>query len=117
MTQGKIAATIKSPIIMRIVNRTMSAATTLTSHLVFTSKVGLSLAQKVAHYQKMSTPGSFGEAQQGVANFFTTFQTGAWKKVTVKESVYLASQIATVGGFFFIGEAIGRGNLLGYDIG
>ena len=117
MAQAKLAATIKSPFVMRVFNRTRDIATTVTSHVVFTSKVGLSLAQKVAQHQKMTSPGSFSEAQQGIANFFGSFQTGAWKKVTVKESVYLASQVATVGGFFFLGEAIGRGNLLGYDVG
>ncbi len=45
-----------------------------------------------------------------------SFQTGAWKKVTVKEATYLSAQIGTIAGFFFVGEMIGRGNALGYDV-
>lgn len=84
--------------------------------VIFYSHVAAQLVRKVAVHQKIVSPGSFSEAQAGIGRFFTAFQTGAWKKVTVKETVYLTGQIATVGGFFVLGEMIGRKSVIGYNI-
>ena len=90
--------------------------TAVAKPVVFYSRVAFELVRKVGSYQKLLAPGSFAEAQAGIGRFFTSFQTGAWKKVTLLEAGYLAGQIGTIGGFFFLGEMIGRRNPSGYAI-
>jgi hypothetical protein len=74
------------------------------------------LLSEVATHQKLFSPGSFADAQAGIARFFTSFQTGAWRSVTLKQVGFLGLQLSTVAGFFFAGEAIGRRNLAGYKL-
>ena len=83
---------------------------------MFYSQVTLQVARKVVTHQKIVSPGSFAEAQAGIGRFFTAFQTGAWKKVTIREAGYLAGQVGTIAGFFFVGEMIGRQSIVGYKI-
>jgi hypothetical protein len=83
---------------------------------VYYGQVVRHLLSEVATHQKFLSPGSFADAQAGIARFFTSFQTGAWRSVTLKQAGFLGLQLSTVAGFFFAGEAIGRRNLAGYKL-
>ncbi|GAB1606099.1 ATP synthase subunit g, mitochondrial-like [Argonauta hians] len=65
------------------------------------------------------TPPSFSDmpkVSQGFANLTTGLKTGKWKNLTVKEG-FLNSLVAVeIMCWFFIGEIIGKGSLVGYNI-
>ncbi|KAJ3330078.1 hypothetical protein HDU76_006472 [Blyttiomyces sp. JEL0837] len=90
----------------------------ITEPLMYYGRVAVEFGRLVAHHGKITlpNPGQLAEAQQGFTNFFTAFQNGAWKKVTVSEAGSLAAAGVTVYGFFLVGEMIGRGSVIGYQI-
>ncbi|RKP01529.1 hypothetical protein CXG81DRAFT_5823, partial [Caulochytrium protostelioides] len=61
-------------------------------------------------------PNNFGTAQTGYSNFVAGFRNGAWKKLTIAEVGSLVFAGITVGGFFWVGEMIGRRSVVGYDV-
>ncbi|XP_076056614.1 ATP synthase F(0) complex subunit g, mitochondrial-like [Oratosquilla oratoria] len=72
------------------------------------------------HYAKVElvppSPGEIGTAVQGLGNIVKSAQTGAWRKLTVKEAwvnTLVAGEIAC---WFFVGECIGKGTLVGYQV-
>ena len=64
----------------------------------------------------MTTIPNFGLAQEGIGRFFSAFSSGAWKQVTVRQAAELAGEGVKIGGFFYIGEMIGKGSIIGYQI-
>ncbi|KAJ3219903.1 hypothetical protein HDU67_008432 [Dinochytrium kinnereticum] len=92
--------------------------TALATPLVYYGKVAFEFGRQVAVHQKITipTPASIGEAQLGIANFISGFQNGAWKKVTLRQAGSLVGSGVTIYGFFLVGEMIGRGSVIGYDI-
>ncbi|XP_074653082.1 ATP synthase F(0) complex subunit g, mitochondrial-like [Tubulanus polymorphus] len=62
------------------------------------------------------TPAEFPQVQQGFQNLIKSAKNGKWKTVTVKEGFLNACITAEIFFWFFAGEVIGRGSLLGYAI-
>lgn len=61
-------------------------------------------------------PSELGQAAAGFNNILTSFRTGRWKQLTVKEAwlnVLVATEVTC---WFFIGECIGRRHYVGYYI-
>jgi hypothetical protein len=73
----------------------------------------------IAKHEKISIPSATGlaDAQAAFGHLFTSFQTGAWKKVTVGQVGKMVGEGAKITGFFVIGEMIGRRSVVGYDVG
>jgi F-type H+-transporting ATPase subunit g len=73
----------------------------------------------IAKHEKIGIPSASGlaDAQASFGHLFTSFQTGAWKKVTVGQVGKMAAEGAKIGGFFIVGEMIGRRSIVGYDVG
>lgn len=72
------------------------------------------------HYAKAELtppkPSEIGQVASGINNILTSFRTGRWKQLSVKEA-WLNVLVATeVGCWFFIGECIGRRHYIGYYI-
>merc|ERR1711860_195949 len=65
---------------------------------------------------KPPTPAEFPAVQQGFTNLLNAAKQGKWKNVTVKEGALNACITAEILFWFFAGEVIGRGNLIGYAI-
>ena len=62
------------------------------------------------------TPGEFGEVGRGFTNLVSAAKAKKWKNVTVKEATVNTLITAEVIFWFFIGECIGKGSLIGYQI-
>lgn len=86
--------------------------------LMYYGKVSLEFLTKVASHQKLGppTPAELGPAQAGIGNFISSFQTGAWRKVTIGQAGELLARGVEIAGFFYVGEMIGRGSLIGYKV-
>ncbi|XP_014259391.1 ATP synthase subunit g, mitochondrial-like [Cimex lectularius] len=62
------------------------------------------------------TPGEMMTATRGFKNLMSSAKSGKWKQLTVKEA-WLNTLIATeVCLWFFVGECIGKMNLVGYKV-
>ncbi|XP_034241886.1 ATP synthase subunit g, mitochondrial-like [Thrips palmi] len=72
------------------------------------------------HYAKAELtppkPNELGQVAKGVNNILTSFRTGRYKQLTVKEAWLNVLVAAEVGCWFFIGECIGRRHIIGYYI-
>lgn len=55
-------------------------------------------------------------AKTGYSSFLGSFANGAWRKVTLSQSLELLGQGIQIGGFFLVGEMIGKGSIIGYQI-
>merc|ERR1712198_387785 len=62
------------------------------------------------------TPAELGAVSQGFGQIVKSAQTGAWKKLTVKEASLNALVAVEVMCWFFIGECLGKGTLVGYQV-
>ncbi|KAF0299408.1 ATP synthase subunit g, mitochondrial [Amphibalanus amphitrite] len=62
------------------------------------------------------SPADVPAIQQGLSNLVKSARTGAWKNLTVKEATVNALVGAEVVFWFFIGECIGKGSLVGYQV-
>lgn len=65
---------------------------------------------------KPPTPGEFGEIKSGIGRLINGAKTGKWKELTVKEAWLNTLVFAEVGFWFFVGEVIGKRNLIGYNV-
>ena len=52
----------------------------------------------------------------GITAFMNGLTNGAWKKVTLGQAGQFIGETVKIGGFFLIGEMIGRGSIIGYQI-
>ncbi|KAI8927270.1 mitochondrial ATP synthase g subunit-domain-containing protein [Entophlyctis helioformis] len=86
------------------------------SPLIYYGRVGVEFVSQVASHQRLTSFPNIGEAQQGMANFIKALQNGEWKKVTVRQSLTFAAEGAKIYGFFLVGEMVGRGSIIGYNI-
>jgi hypothetical protein len=84
--------------------------------IIYYARVGLSFVGQVASHQNMTTIPNFGLAQEGIGRFVSAFTNGAWKQVTVRQAAQLAGEGIKIGGFFYVGEMIGKGSVIGYQI-
>jgi hypothetical protein len=52
----------------------------------------------------------------GISAFLGAFGNGAWRKVTVSQAGELAGAGVKILGFFVVGEMVGKGSIIGYQI-
>ncbi|KAH9270514.1 hypothetical protein BASA83_007326 [Batrachochytrium salamandrivorans] len=71
---------------------------------------------QVAAHQRVTSLPNVGVAQEGIAKFFQAFSNGEWKKVTLAQTVSFGLEGVKIYGFFLVGEMIGRGSIVGYNI-
>lgn len=65
------------------------------------------------------TPPTLGEmpkVSEGFQNLATSVKTGKWKTITVKEAWLNTLVTVEIACWFFVGEIIGKGGLIGYNI-
>ncbi|UJR28811.1 hypothetical protein I4U23_010035 [Adineta vaga] len=62
-------------------------------------------------------PSEFGQVQQGVQQIVKSASTGAWRQLTVKQVALNSLVGLEVMFWFYIGECIGRGSIIGYRPG
>lgn len=72
------------------------------------------------HYAKVElvppTPFEIPEAFRHAGRLMTSFKTGAWKHVPGKEAFINAMVCTEVMCWFWLGECIGRGSIIGYNV-
>lgn len=62
------------------------------------------------------SPGDIPEIRAGIGRLLNSAKTGKWKQFTVREA-WLNTLVATeIGFWFFVGECIGKRNLIGYNV-
>ncbi|RNA14618.1 ATP synthase subunit mitochondrial [Brachionus plicatilis] len=62
------------------------------------------------------TPGEIPEVSKGLTELLNSAKTGKWKQLTVKQATVNTMVGLELLMWFFIGEVIGRGTLVGYDV-
>ncbi|CAD5114746.1 DgyrCDS3786 [Dimorphilus gyrociliatus] len=62
------------------------------------------------------TPAEIPEVSKGLTQLINSAKSGKWKKFTVKEATVNTLVGIEVAMWFFIGECIGKGSLVGYQI-
>ncbi|ESN96292.1 hypothetical protein HELRODRAFT_189182, partial [Helobdella robusta] len=65
---------------------------------------------------KPPTPAEWPQVAQGFQNLAKAVRTQKWKQLTVKEAFINAVVATEVICWFFVGECIGKGTLIGYQI-
>jgi hypothetical protein len=90
-------------------------AVKLAEPVVYYSKVAFSLLKQIAIHAKLNQI-NINNAVQGLTKFTEAFTNGQWKNVTIKETLQLLTEAVKIGGFFLVGEMIGRRSIVGYDI-
>ncbi|KAJ3176445.1 hypothetical protein HDU87_005314 [Geranomyces variabilis] len=90
-------------------------ATAFVEPIIYYARVGLQFVRAVGVHQKVALP-SIDGGISGISNFAAAFRNGAWKKVTLRQTGQLAIEGVKVSGFFLVGEMIGRGSVIGYQI-
>ncbi|KNC98214.1 uncharacterized protein SPPG_06614 [Spizellomyces punctatus DAOM BR117] len=83
--------------------------------IIYYSRVGLEFLRSVAVHQKLAIP-NVENGMSGLTNFYSAFKNGAWKKVTLRQTGQLAAEGIKISGFFLVGEMIGKGSVIGYQI-
>jgi len=61
-------------------------------------------------------PSELGQVVQGFSNLVNAVKTQKWRTVTVKEATVNTLVTAEVLFWFYIGECIGKGSIVGYQI-
>ena len=86
--------------------------------MLYYTRVSLQFLKLVGQHQKISlpSPSHFSEASASLGQAFSSLQNGAWKKVTLSQVGTLAGEGAKILGFFVVGEMVGRGSIVGYNI-
>ncbi|XP_037073054.1 ATP synthase subunit g, mitochondrial-like [Pollicipes pollicipes] len=62
------------------------------------------------------SPGDIPAIQKGVQELVKSARTGAWRNLTVKEATVNTLVGAEIVFWFFIGECIGKGSVVGYQV-
>jgi len=62
------------------------------------------------------SPKEFGQVRSGFTNLISAAKSQKWRHVTVKEATVNSIITAEVILWFFVGECIGKGSLVGYQI-
>ncbi|XP_077287391.1 ATP synthase F(0) complex subunit g, mitochondrial-like [Arctopsyche grandis] len=89
----------------------------LISGLVQQAKPKLGVFMKYAKVELTPpSPGDIPEIRAGIGKLLNGARTGKWKQLTVREA-WLNTLVATeIGLWFFVGECIGKCNLIGYSV-
>jgi hypothetical protein len=93
-----------------------STATKLANPVIFYTRVGASFLKQTAdasHLLKFPDP---AQGITGITGFLNGLTSGAWRKTTLKEAGQYLQEVVKIGGFFLVGEMIGRGSVIGYQI-
>ncbi|KAI8908473.1 hypothetical protein EDD86DRAFT_207762 [Gorgonomyces haynaldii] len=96
-----------------------SIASRLTAYaepVIYYGRVGVEFVGQVLKHQKMTAVPNFGLAQEGIAKFISAFSNGQWRNVTIRQTFQLAAEGLKIYGFFLVGEMIGKGSVVGYQI-
>ena len=84
--------------------------------LFYYSRVSFSFVKQVAHHSKLTSL-NVSNGIQGLSNFSSSLTTSRWKTVTVNQIRELLFAAVKIGGFFLVGEMIGRQSIVGYNVG
>ncbi|KAJ3300073.1 hypothetical protein HK104_004795 [Borealophlyctis nickersoniae] len=114
-TQAQEAATKAQEAAKNAGSKLVQKLTGFAEPIIYYSRVGFEFARSVATHQKLAVP-DVASATQGLTNFYQTFTNGAWKKVTVRQAGQILGEGVKIGGFFLVGEMIGKGSVIGYQI-
>ncbi|KAL0267133.1 UNVERIFIED_CONTAM: hypothetical protein PYX00_009487 [Menopon gallinae] len=78
------------------------------------------MLSKFWYYARVElTPPKFTDIVEIKNGFFRLregYKTGSWKDITVKQAWLNILVAAEVGSWFYIGECIGKGSLIGYHV-
>ena len=61
-------------------------------------------------------PSEWGQVSKGISKVVKSAKTGAFMDLTLRDFSKNALVAVEVGLLFFVGEIIGRGNLIGYNV-
>ena len=93
-----------------------STATKITSPIIFYSRVGASFLKQTADASQLLKFPDPAQGISGITGFLNGITSGAWRKTTIKEAGQFLAEGVKIGGFFLVGEMIGRGSVIGYQI-
>ena len=65
---------------------------------------------------KPPTPSEIPDLAKRFGDVVTSASTGKWQKLSVKEALANTLVCAELAILFFVGEVVGRGSLIGYDV-
>jgi hypothetical protein len=93
----------------------VTKATSVLNPFIHYARVSGSFLKQVAQHSKLTFP-DVGKGTQGITGFVNALTSGQWREVTVKQAVEFLTEGVKIGGFFLVGEMIGRGSVIGYQI-
>ncbi|XP_026274259.2 ATP synthase subunit g, mitochondrial-like [Frankliniella occidentalis] len=98
--------------------RTMAA---LVKNAITAARPSVERNLKIAlHYARAELtppkPSELGQVASGFNNVLTSFRTGRWKQLTVRDAWINVLVGIEVGCWFFVGECIGKRHIVGYYI-
>ncbi|RUS78847.1 hypothetical protein EGW08_013389 [Elysia chlorotica] len=97
--------------------KVVASLTKSATQLIQASKPRLATAWKYSKAE-LGPPSlrDLGEAQTRMGNIFTSYKTGAYKNLTVRDA-WLNTLVGVEIFFWFVaGECIGKGSIIGYNI-
>ncbi|XP_055516510.1 ATP synthase subunit g, mitochondrial isoform X2 [Leucoraja erinacea] len=101
----------------RLVRSVVAGGPVLASATVKYSRPRLATFWKYARVElSPPTPGEIPVAVESFKGLVASFKAGSYKQITVKDSMRNALVAAEVLMWFYIGEVIGRGSLIGYNV-
>ncbi|XP_069750872.1 ATP synthase subunit g, mitochondrial [Narcine bancroftii] len=101
----------------RLVQRVVTGAPMLASAAVKYSRPRLATFWKYARVELTPpTPGEIPVAIESFKGLLASFKAGSYKQLTVKDAMRNTLVATEVLMWFYIGEVIGRGSLIGYNV-
>ncbi|BET00101.1 ATP synthase [Nesidiocoris tenuis] len=86
-------------------------------NVIATAKPNLATFLKYAKVELVPpTPGEIGQVGAGIKNIISSAKSGKWKTLTVREAWLNALVTCEVLCWFYVGEVIGKRNLVGYRV-
>ncbi|KAK2709292.1 ATP synthase subunit g, mitochondrial-like [Artemia franciscana] len=61
-------------------------------------------------------PADVPKIQEGIQNLIHSAKTGKWKQVSVREAWLNTLIVTEIAMWFFVGECIGKGSVIGYRV-
>ncbi|XP_067826990.1 ATP synthase subunit g, mitochondrial [Heptranchias perlo] len=101
----------------RLVQRVVSGTPRLAFAAVQYSKPHLATFWKYARVELTPpTPGEIPVAVESFKGLVASFKAGSYKQLTVKDTLRNTLVATEILMWFYIGEVIGRGSLIGYNV-
>lgn len=82
---------------------------------VLAGKVSYELVMMIGKKQYFLVP-EFSKAIPGLKNFYASVMNGTWRTVPIKDAASYLFEGIKILGFFCVGEMIGRGSVVAYQI-